>query len=150
MGAPRPPMVRRVAAAEAAVRRFSGAPFKWSSNDCARLAAFTLRRLGHKPPMPRAGSYNSPRAALKALKAAGFDSLEAALDSFLPRVTPASAKPGDIMAFPSDGDHQGWTALAVYVGNGRVLAFHGDPAVGPVVGAVIGLVAQPSAVWSAL
>jgi hypothetical protein len=111
----------RQAAAQATFDRFDGAAFRWSSNDCARLAAFVVRRLGHRPKMPKAGTYSSALGARRALKAAGFDSLEAALDAMgFERIPPASALPGDIVAIPGVGD---WSALTVALGNGRVLGF---------------------------
>jgi hypothetical protein len=119
------PMLRRRDAAQATVKRFEGRKFKWSTNDCVRLAAFTLRRLGYKPPMPKAGSYRSALGARQALKAAGFDSLEAALDSLgLPRIAPAAAVAGDILGLPAD-DGGDWVGLSVALGNGRALAFQG-------------------------
>lgn len=137
-----PAMLLRRDAAQAAVQRFEGRKFKWSSNDCARLAAFTLRRLGYQPPMPKAGSYRSALGAKKALKAAGFDSLESALDSLgLARIAPAAAVVGDIVGLLADDDG-GWPALTVAVGNGRVLGFQQNrarllqPVYGPGVKAV--------------
>jgi hypothetical protein len=108
-------------AAQATFDRFDGAAFRWSSNDCARMAAFNLRKLGYESPMPKSGSYSSALGAMKALRAAGFESLGAALDSLgLERIAPISALPGDIIGLPGEG---GWTALTVALGNGRVLGF---------------------------
>jgi len=113
----------RVSAAQASFDRFDGVAFRWSSNDCVRLAAFTLRKMGHKPALPKAGAYGSLLGARKALAAAGFDSLEAALDAMgLERIAPAAALPADIVALPGEG---GWPALTVAIGNGRVLGFMG-------------------------
>lgn len=130
------PMVRRVAAAEAAIARFDGAVLAYSTNDCVRLAAFTIRKLGHKPTMPKAGTYKTLLGAAKALKAAGFDDLPAALDAmgFL-RIPPAMALPGDIVAMPTA--HEGWVALSVQLSNGRLLGFLADPAGGPDVCAIV-------------
>lgn len=117
-------MIRRRDAAQAAVARFRDARFAWGVNDCARLAAFTLRKLGYRPPMPRAGSYRTLLAARKALKAAGFADLPDALDALaLPRLTLAYALPGDVVAVPGE---EGLTALWISVGNGRVLGWHQD------------------------
>ena len=114
-------MIARRDAAQAALERFDGCAFKWSTNDCARLAAFTLRHLGYQPTMPKAGSYASEQAALRALLRAGYRSMEEALDAMvLPRIPPAAAIVGDIVGLPGVG---GWTALFVALGNGRVLGF---------------------------
>jgi hypothetical protein len=124
MAKPKPIILQRRDAAQAAVQRFKDRPHRWSSNDCARMVAFTLRKLGHKPPMPRAGSYRSALTARKALHAAGFKSLEDALDGMgLPRIGWASAVVADIVAMEGE---DGWLALGVAVGNGRVLAYHVD------------------------
>ena len=115
------PMIARRDAAQAAVDRFDGQPFVWGKNDCVRLSAFVLRKLGHKPNLARAGSYSSLLGAKRALARTGFASLEAALDALgLPRIPPAAATTGDIVGLPGEGD---WTALTVAVGNGRVLGF---------------------------
>lgn len=135
-------MVRRVEAAQATVDRFRDARWRWSSNDCARMAAFTLRKLGYRPPMPKAGSYRSALGAVRALRAAGFESLAAALDGMgLPRIAPAAALPGDILLLPSP-DAVG--ALAVALGNGRVLCWHED-----MEGAVVCELVHADAAWRA-
>lgn len=117
-----PPLILRRDAAEATKARFEGAAFAWSTNDCTRLAAFHVRRLGHKPVMPRAGSYSSALGAARALRAKGFADLTAAVDAmgFL-AIPPASAIVGDLVALASD--EPAWPALTVALGNGRVLGF---------------------------
>lgn len=124
-------MVRRVAAAQAAVKAFLGKPLDWGKTDCVRMVACDLKHLGHKPRLSRGGYYKTPLGARKALKRAGFASLEAALDDLgLPRIGYAAALPGDICALSSGED---WPGLAVALGNGRILAFsaaHGVCAVG--------------------
>lgn len=116
------PMIRRVAATEAVMKRFNGKAFRWSSNDCVRMVALHLRKLGYRISLPRAGSYSSLKGALKALKAAGFSSVEEALDSLqLPRIPLAYALPGDILAAPGA---DGITALWIFIRPGRALGFH--------------------------
>lgn len=117
----RPVLVLRVEAAQAALDKFLGQPFAWGEFDCARLAAFVLRRLGYQPNLARF-HYRSEPTARKALKARGLSGLPAALDAIdgLVRIPPAATLPGDIIAFPGVG---GWDGLAVVLGNGRVLAF---------------------------
>jgi hypothetical protein len=120
-----------VEAAEATLVAFVGKPLTWGKWDCARLVAFDLKRLGHKPRLSRGGYYKSPIGARRALKRAGFETLEAALDDLaLPRIGFASALPGDVVALESGED---WPGLAIALGNGRILAFsaaHGVCGVG--------------------
>lgn len=123
-------MVRRVTAAQATLDEFVGKPFRWGHNDCARLVAAHLRRMGYKVRVPSKGSYASPRSALKMLRARGFESMAAAIDAVgLQRVAPAEAVAGDIVQGES-GDAFG--ALGVKLSNGRLLGYH-EHAVGAAV-----------------
>ena len=119
------PLVRRVEIAQEALDTFAGKPFAWGTMDCARLAALVLRRAGYKPNLAQFGDYRSDRAALRALKTRKMKSVLDWIDSVkgLRRIAPASALPGDLIAFPGMG---GWDGLAVALGNGRVLAFSGE------------------------
>ena len=90
-----------------------------------RLAAFVLRRLGHRPQLGKAGTYRSELGAVRALKRAGYVNLADALDDLgLPRIAPAEALPCDIIMLPGEGSFGG--ALNIVVGNGRVLGYHQD------------------------
>lgn len=118
-------MIRRQQAAQAAVDRFKGVPFELGKNDCVRLAAFVLRKMGHRPQLGKAGTYSTGAGALRALRRAGFDSLAQAVDGLgLERIAPAAALPADIVMIPGEAPLDG--ALTVAVGNGRVLGFHED------------------------
>jgi len=115
--------IRRQQAAQAAVYRFKGQPWELGKNDCVRLAAFVLRRMGHRPQLGKAGSYSTGAGALRALKRAGFDTLADALDALgLERVPPADARVADIVMVPGEEPLDG--ALMIAVGNGRVLGFY--------------------------
>lgn len=117
-----PALLQRQAAAQAAVKRFKGKRHRIGSNDCARMAAFTLRKLGRKVELPKAGDYSSLRGGLKILKAMGHDGLEAALDAMgLTRIPLALALPGDIIGVPGD---DGWMALWIALPGGRALGYH--------------------------
>lgn len=117
-------MVRRVAAAQATVDEFLGKPFQWGRSDCARMIAAHLRRLGYKVQVPSKGSYATPKSALKALRARGFESMMDAIDAVgLDRIAPAEAVAGDIVCGAS-GDPFG--ALGVKLSNGRLLGYHED------------------------
>lgn len=118
-------MLRRQRAAQATVDRFRGVPFAYGKNDCARLAAFALRQMGYKPGLAKAGSYSSALGATRALKRLGHDDLASVLDGLgLLRIPPIAALPGDLVMLPGEGPFGG--ALAVAVGNGRVLSYHED------------------------
>jgi hypothetical protein len=115
-------MVRRVAAAQATLDEFLGKPFQWGRSDCARMIAAHLRRLGYKVQVPSKGSYATPKSALKALRARGFESMADAIDAVgLERIAPAEAVAGDIVCGDS-GDPFG--ALGVKLSNGRLLGYH--------------------------
>ncbi|MBB3910831.1 DUF6950 family protein [Sphingomonas desiccabilis] len=117
--------LRRQQAAQAAVDRFKGQPLAYGKNDCVRLAAFVLRKMGHRPQLARAGTYSNALGAARALQRAGFEDLAAAVDALgLPRIAPAAAWVADLVLLPADGPFGG--ALSVAVGNGRVLGYHED------------------------
>lgn len=117
-------MIARRDAAQATLDRFVGVPFHWGKADCVRLAAFNLRQLGYRPRLSKGGAYGSFRGAVKALGLAGFADLMAAVDAQgLPRIAPSQALPGDLVALPGE---EGWPALTVALGNGRVLGWKAD------------------------
>lgn len=118
-----PVMVARVAATQATVDAWKGKTFRWGRNDCARLAASHLTRLGYAPRIARFGFYTAPLAAARALKREGFATAAEWMDDIgLPRIPPASALPGDIMGFGHE-DQPLRVGLAIVVGNGRALGF---------------------------
>ncbi|WP_419808392.1 DUF6950 family protein [Sphingomonas sp.] len=118
-------MLKRQKAAQAVLDRFKGKPMQYGKNDCARLAAMALRKMGHRSPMVKAGIYHSAVGALRAMKKLGFDDLAAAIDSVgLKRIAPAAALPGDLILIPGEGAFGG--ALVMAVSNGRVLGYHED------------------------
>lgn len=127
------PIQIRQAAAQATVARFDGRPLAWGRDDCARMAAFHIKRLGHKVSLAKAGSYHSAAGAVRAIRRAGHASLAAAVDAHgLPRIAPARAMMGDLIGLRADGapeadgpeaGGEGWVALMVCLGNGRALGF---------------------------
>lgn len=142
---PAPIMLRRVAAAQATLDRWQGVAFEWGKADCARLVASHLRLLGIRLRIGKAGSYSSALGATRALRRVGFDTLAAVLDGHgLLRIPPAAAVVGDVLLLPGDpDDNRGFDALAVALGNGRVLAWHPDAP-----GAVVCQPVQFDAAWS--
>lgn len=124
MTPPPTPLERRAAATHATMARFKDQPFQWGKNDCARLVAFHLRKLGLPVRLAKAGTYKSALGARRALTRLGHATLLEAVDSYgMPRIAPAMAVIGDVVALPG-ADELG--ALGVAVGNGRVLAYHED------------------------
>lgn len=118
-------MIRRQQAAQAAVDRFKGQPWELGNNDCVRLAAFVLRKMGHRPQLGKAGSYKTGAGSLLALKRTGYNTLAEALDAMgLERIAPAAARVADIVMIPGEAPLDG--ALTIAVGNGRVLGYHQD------------------------
>lgn len=119
------PLQLRQAAAQATLARFDGRRLAWGRDDCARLAAFHLKRLGHKVSLAKAGSYSSLTGAVRAVKRAGYESLAAAVDDHgLARIAPARVLVGDLIGLQADSDEgEGWVALMVALGNGRALGF---------------------------
>lgn len=123
----------RVRAVQATLDAFIGKPFAWGREDCLRLAAHTLRGLGHKPRLHRGGAYSSEKGAARALVRAGFRDTSDWMDDFgFLRIPPAAALPGDILGFRHHTLGP-WTCLAVAIGQGRMLAFvDSDDGAGPV------------------
>lgn len=111
------PLVRRQAAAQATIDRFQGKPLAYGKDDCARMVAFCLKRLGVKVSLLKAGTYSTATGASRTLKRLGFATLADAVDALgLPRIAPAKCVLGDILALPTE---TGEVALYVAVGNGR-------------------------------
>jgi hypothetical protein len=118
------PFVRRTAAAQKTLDTWSKRALKLGTSDCVRMIAAHLRLLGYKVKLPPSGSYRSYASALKAMKAAGFASIDEALDAMgLVRIAPAAATVGDIVKLPADHPLGCFT---VAVGNGRVVGYHED------------------------
>lgn len=118
------PLIQRRDAAQATLDRFNGRPFVWGETDCVRLAAWHVRRMGHKTKLAKGGAYKDEAGARKALAKVGFRSLEKAVDAHgFARIAPAAAIVGDLVGIEAGGD---WPALFVALGNGRLLGFHED------------------------
>ncbi len=118
-------MLDRKAIGDAAMARFQHQPFAYGKNDCARLAAFVLRRRGHAVQLAKAGSYRTALGAKRGLERAGYETLADAIDAIgLPRIAPAAALPCDLVLIPGGESFGG--AITIAVGNGRVLGYHED------------------------
>jgi hypothetical protein len=116
-------MIQRACAAQACMTAFAGQPLVWKTRrHCGRLAAHSLMRMGRNAKLLNACRATSPRGALAYLKRNAFGSLVDLMDATgLERIAPAMARPGDIVALPSEpGDGFG-CSLAVALDGGRVL-----------------------------
>lgn len=119
------PLERRVAAAQLLLDAWKGRPFSWSAGHCIRLVAEHLKRMGYRPPLERAGSFSTAIGAGRAMRRAGVANLSDAVDLVpgLVRIAPAAALVADIVELEAEPP---FSALAVAMGNGRVLGFHQD------------------------
>lgn len=88
-------VLERHAALTATLEKFRDKPFEFGTNDCIQMARFHARKMGHK--LPGTGEYSTLVGAQRALRKQGVDSLEALLDKFFTRITPAAALPGDLL-----------------------------------------------------
>ena len=125
------PLVRRRNAAQLTLDTWSKRPMRLGTHDCVRMVAAHLRRLGYQVKLPPSGSYRTVNSAVKALRAAGHDSVAAALDAMgLERIAPAAAIVGDVLMLESA---DGLGSLTVALGNGRVAGYHDDVGAGAAV-----------------
>ena len=117
-------MERRKEAAEACILRFADKPYDAGTRDCTIMARHLLHKLGLKVPFAKGVRYSSERGGLKFLKRAGFDTLIEAVDSLgLPRIAPASALIGDLIALPTQSP---LGSLAICIGPMQFLAYGED------------------------
>lgn len=125
MPAKSPDLERRKLAIEATRDHFVGKPFEWGRVDCAKVAAYHLRKMGKRPSFAKAGSYNTALGAKRALARSGYASLKDALTQMgLLEIPPAAALPGDIMIH--DAQLDGFEAMQIIVGNAAVFSFYED------------------------
>lgn len=116
-------ILRRRDVTQATLEHFAAKPFSWTAGaTCVHLVRKQLVGMGHKPPPMRA--FRSALTAKKALQAKGWPNLAAMMDSLLPAIGPAQVVVGDIAEMPSDDDMFG--ALAVVIGNGRIMGYLGE------------------------
>lgn len=103
--------------------RYRDKPFAWGKVDCAKVAAFHLKRLGHKIMISKAGAYQSQLGATRAIKRLGYSTLAEMADSFLPRIPYSRMLLGDIAEIEADAP---LGAIGLYAGNGNLFCFHED------------------------
>lgn len=114
------PLEKRQKATELTIVKFGARRFKWGSCDCAKIAAFHLRKFGWQ--VPKADGYASAAGAAKRLAEMKCKTLPDLIDRIgLPQITPARAMMGDIVSFAADSP---LGAVGIVVGNGNMMAFH--------------------------
>lgn len=113
---------KRHRAAQGCIDRFSGKPYDPAAHrDCAYMVRHALHLLGRRVGQGKLPHYTTDLGGIKALRKMGHANLVDAVDALgLVRIAPLAALPADIVALPS-GHPMG--ALAVAVGNGRLLAY---------------------------
>lgn len=130
-------------AAQATLDRYLGKPLAWGETDCARVVAHALRQLGRPAPLSKFGPYKTPLGAKRALLKAGYADLGQVMDGLgYLRIPPAAALPCDVIGLAAEELD---VSLALALGNGRVLGFHGDAE-----GAVVMQPLEYVAAWSAV
>lgn len=123
-------LLRRQRALEKTMGKFRKRPFKWGSSDCASLLRSHLVAAGHRK-VPKIPSYSTALGAKRAVEKMGFETMEALLDSLLPRIPEARMMPGDIALM---GGPEGSPLDAVVISVGRkVFGYHEDGEEGAVV-----------------
>lgn len=113
-------LLERMRATQKTVDRFKGKVMQWGRYDCAQLVIAHTRHAGRKIKLP---PYEDRLGAARALKQMGFATLAEGMDALFTRIDPARAIMGDFVEMPGG---EGFSALTVVVGNGRVLGFHED------------------------
>jgi len=116
-------MLKRREVTQATLEYFASKPFGWSTGGtCVHLVRKQLVGMGHKPPPMKA--FRSAITAKKALQSKGWKNLAEMMDGLLPAIAPARAIVGDVVEMPSDDEAFG--ALAVVIGNGRLMGYFGE------------------------
>jgi len=123
MSKPENPLLLRQRAASACVKMYAGKRLALGRHDCARLARTCLHHMRVGVPFLK-GIKWSGKTAEKTLAGLGFDCLMDAMDGTgLPRIAPARALVGDIIAMPAEDGSPYGCALGVMLSNRQALAF---------------------------
>jgi hypothetical protein len=114
-------LIERAEATQKTVDAFKRKEFNWGTFDCVQLAVTHARHVGKKIRVPK---YGDALSAKKALKKVGYELLSEAMDKHFKRILPHMAMMGDFIEMPGHGD--GFSSLAVIVGNGRIIGFYAE------------------------
>jgi hypothetical protein len=112
-------LIRRMEATQLTVDTFKGKVFDDGKVDCVQLVDKHARNLGYKK--LKVPKYNDMATAAAAMKQLGFRTLAEVLDHHFMRIPIHEVLAGDIVEGPGGN---GFSALGIAVGNGRILAFH--------------------------
>ncbi len=116
-------LLQRREVTQATLDHFAAKPFDWRAGaTCVHLVRRQMIGMGHRPPPMRA--FRSALTAKRALQSKGWKDLAHMMDSLLSAIPPARAILGDIVEMPSDDETFG--ALAVVMGNGRIMGYLGE------------------------
>jgi hypothetical protein len=118
--------IRRAAAAEACFQRFNGKTYAPGKRDCVKLATHALIKMGHGSGPMKGLVYASEAQGYRLMRKAGFKNLIEALDARgLPRIAPAMARQGDIIAMEAGEDNPFGAALSIAMPDQTILGFSG-------------------------
>lgn len=116
-------LLKRRDTTQATLDHFASRPFDWRAGaTCVHLVRKQLVGMGHKPPPVKA--FRSALMAKRALQSKGWANLAQMMNSLVTPIAPSRAILGDIVEMPSDDETFG--ALAVVMGNGRIMGYLGD------------------------
>ena len=116
--------IRRAAAAEACRQRFYGKAYDPGVRDCVKLATHALIKMGHGAGPVKGLRYDTEAKGYRLMLKAGFKSLPEALDAMgLPRIAPAAALQGDLIAMDAGADNPFGASMMVAMSDGLVLGF---------------------------
>ena len=119
--------------------------YEWGKSDCAILIDAHLKNVGFDSGYSQFRKYTTEADAHGALKARGYADTADWMDALgLPRINRARAIAGDVWGYPSAC---GMTALVVYMGSDKVLAYHPNATATPRLH-VVAVVIPPSICWS--
>jgi hypothetical protein len=116
--------MRRAQAAEACWQRFYGKAYEPGKRDCVKLATHAMIKMGHGSGPVKGLQYSTEAQGYKLLRKAGFKTLPEALDALdLPRIAPAMALQGDLIAIEPDEGIPFGASMMVAMSDGLVLGF---------------------------
>lgn len=116
--------IRRAQAADACWQRFYAKSYVPGTRDCVKLATHALIKMSHGSGPVKGLRYSTEAAGYKLMRKAGFKTLPEALDAMgLPRIAPAMAMQGDLIAMDAGDDNPFGAALTVAMPDGLVLGF---------------------------
>lgn len=115
----------RAAVTKAVADSFRGVPIDFAKGvTCIHLLRAQLVGFGYSP--PEIPEFDSVKSAKKALRRMGHRTIRGLLDTMLSRIPPAAMRVGDIALGPGHP----FEAVALNAGNGMLLGWHDDGALG--------------------